>query len=328
MPAISVIIPTWNGKVFLRGCLDALSAQTCRDFETILVDNGSTDGTSAYIKEQYPWVNLVELAENRGFSGANIRGLGECRGTYIVTLNNDTQVQQDFLEQLLQAVRSDDSIGMVAAKMLNFHQTGRIDSVGVNATTSGMGQNIGVGEHDAGQYDTPRDVFGACAGAALYRRKMLDEIGFFDDDFFAYYEDLDLAWRGRLSGWRCVTAPRAVVWHVHSATSGRMSPFTTYQVQRNKWYVLLKNWPSALIFRHLHRILLQDLASLVLATLRGRLAAALRARLAVMGNLPGILRKRQAVQSLRKVPVGELELLLVPCSSMLNVFVRKMGSGV
>lgn len=328
MPLISVIIPTWNGKQHLQTCLDALLRQTCGNFETILVDNGSRDGTAAFVRERYPWVKLVELSENRGFSGGNNRGLTECRGEYIVTLNNDTRVSAVFLEELLTAARRDPAIGIVAAKMLNFHRTGRIDSVGVKATTSGMGQNIGVGEHDSGQYDLPGEVFGACAGAALYRRTMLDAIGFFDEDFFAYYEDLDLAWRGRLSGWRCVSAPRAVVWHVHSATGGRMSPFTVYHVQRNKWYVIVKNWPAALIVRNLHRILLQDLASLVLATLRGRVAAAVRARLRVLGDLPVMLRKRQAVQLLRTVPVGELERLLVPGGSMLGAFLRKMGSGV
>ena len=328
MPKVSVIIPTWNGKQFLQVCLDSLSQQTYGDFETILVDNGSSDGTVPYVREHYPWVTLVELAENCGFSGGNNRGLQECSGEYIVTLNNDTQTAPDFLTELVKAVEADGKIGMVAAKMLNFHQNGRIDSIGINATTNGMGQNIGVGEQDAGQHDTTVEPFGACAGAALYRRTMLEETGFFDGDFFAYYEDLDLAWRGRLSGWRAVKAPGAVVQHIHSATGGRMSAFTVYHVHRNKWYVLLKNWPITLILIHLHRIILQDLAALILAALRGRLAAALRARLRVLGDLPVILRKRHAVQSLRTAPVLEIEQLLTSGNSMLQVFVRKMGSGV
>lgn len=328
MSKVSVIIPTWNGRQFLQNCLDSLLRQTYQDFETILVDNGSSDGTAPYVREHYPWVKLVVLTENIGFSGGNNRGLQECSGEHIVTLNNDTRTAPDFLAELVKAVEADTTIGMVAAKMLNFHQKGRIDSIGINATTSGMGQNIGVGEQDTEQHDTPVEPFGACAGAALYRRKMLDETGFFDEDFFAYYEDLDLAWRGRLSGWRAVKAPGAVVQHIHSATGGRMSTFTVYHVHRNKWYVLLKNWPMPLILKHLHRIILQDLGSLILATLRGRLAAALRARLRVLGDLPAIHRKRQAVQSLRKVPVSEIERLLTSGSSMLQVFVRKMGSGV
>ncbi len=138
----------------------------------------------------------------------------------------------------------DPRVGMVAAKMRNCYQPERIDAAGLKIGTNGLGYNIGVGETDAGQYDGAA-VFGPCGGAALYRREMLDEVGFFDPDFFAYYEDFDLAWRGRLAGWGCVAAPRAVVYHVHSATSGEWSPFKVYQTHRNKWYVIIKNWPAA-----------------------------------------------------------------------------------
>jgi hypothetical protein len=217
---------------------------------------------------------------------------------------------------------------MVAVKMLNFYETGRIDSVGIRATTSGLGVNRGVGETDRGQYDSPCEVFGACAGAALYRRAMLDSVGFFDPAFFAYYEDVDLAWRGRLAGWRCVTAPSAVVYHVHSATSGRMSPFTVYQVQRNKWYTIIRNWPGRLLLKHFPRIILYDLGALVLATLRGRFGAALRARLHLLRDLPLLLRKRREIQAFRKVKVLDVERFLEPGGSPLQTFKRKMGSGV
>ena len=325
---ISVIILNWNGKQFLQKCLDSMVAQTFLDFETILVDNGSTDDSVTYIQENYPWVRLVELPENTGFSEGNNRGLSEAGGELIVTLNNDTQVEPSFLAELVRTAEADPAIGMVAAKMLNFHQTGRIDSVGIVAATTGMGQNIGVGEQDRGQYDISGEVFGACAGAALYRRKMLAETGFFDPDFFAYYEDLDLAWRGRLAGWRCVTAPGAVVYHVHSATSGRMSPFTVYQVHRNKWYTIVKNWPGRLLLEHFPQIIWYDLGALLLATLRGRLGAALRARLHVLRDLPLLLRKRREVQALRKVKVSNVERFLGRGGSPLQTFQRKMGSGV
>jgi hypothetical protein len=157
---------------------------------------------------------------------------------------------------------------------------------------------------------------------------MLAEIGFFDPDFFAYYEDLDLAWRGRLAGWRCVTAPGAVVYHVHSATSGRMSPFTVYQVQRNKWYTIVKNWPGRLILKNFPRILWYDLGSLVLAALRGRLGATLRARLHVLRDLPLLLRKRREIQALNKVKLFDVERFLEPGGSPMQTFKRKIGSGV
>ncbi len=324
MPLVSIIILTWNGKKFLQGCLDSLAVQSLRDFEAILVDNGSTDGSAAFVRENYPWVRVVALPENTGFTGGNNRGLAECRGEYIVTLNNDTTVEAGFLAGLVDAAETDPEIGMVAAKMLNFFDPGRIDSVGVKAAKNGLGYNIGVGEQDRGQYDVPAEVFGPCAGAALYRRTMLDEVGFFDPDFFAYYEDLDLAWRGRLAGWRCVTAPAAVVYHVHSATSGKMSPFTVYQVQRNKWFTLIKNWPLSLILRQLPLLLAFDAGSLLLALVRGRLGPALRARGGVLRSLPRLLAKRRLVQAGSRLSPGQVSRLLTRGDRALQTFARKV----
>jgi GT2 family glycosyltransferase len=328
MPRVSVIVLTWNGIQFLKNCLDSLAAQTFSDFELILLDNGSQDGSEAYVRKEFPWVRVISLAENVGFAGGNNRSLVECRGKYIVTLNNDTKASPDFLAELVCAAEVDAAVGMVAAKMLNFHDTGRIDSIGIRATMAGLGVNRGVGEVDRGQYDKQEEEFGACAGAALYRRSMLDEVGFFDTEFFAYYEDFDLAWRARLAGWRCVTAPGAVVYHVHSATSGRMSPFTVYQVQRNKWYTIIKNWPVRLVLKHFLQIILYDLGAIILAALRGRLRAALRARLHVLRDLPLLLRKRRKIQALRKVKIFDVERFLEPGGSPLQTFKRKMGSGV
>lgn len=328
MPLISVIVLNWNGCHLLDDCLAALAGQNFRDFETILVDNGSMDGSAAHVRERYPWVRLIELPSNAGFAEGNNLGFRDASGRFIVTLNNDTKVAPVFLEEAVTPVLADSCVGMVATKMINYHEPGRIDSVGIKVTSNGMGVNIGVGEQDRGQYDTPAEVFGPCAGAALYRRKMLEEVGFFDPDFFAYYEDLDLAWRGRLAGWRCVTAPRAVVQHIHSATSGRMSPFTVYQVQRNKWYTIVKNWPGRLLLKHFPRIIWYDLGSLALAALRGKIGASLRSRLHVLRDLPLLLRKRREIQALRKVRVSDVALFLESGGSPLQTFKRKMREGV
>ncbi len=324
-PLISVIVLTWNGRRFLADCLGSLVGQTMWDFEVILVDNGSSDGTADYVREQFPWVRLVILPENVGFAEGNNRGLEEARGEFIVTLNNDTLARPEFLEELVRPAKADPRVGMVAAKMLNFFDPGRIDSVGVKVAGNGMGYNIGVGEQDRGQYDEPAEVFGPCAGAALYRRAMLDQVGFFDPEFFAYYEDLDLAWRGRLAGWRCVTAPGAVVYHVHSATSGKMSPFTVYQVQRNKWFTLIKNWPASLILRRLPWIISFDLGGLVLALLRGQGWAALRARGDVLKSMSRLLAKRRLVQAGRRLTTAEIARFLVPADRALSTFARKVA---
>jgi GT2 family glycosyltransferase len=320
---VSVIILNWNGRTFLPECLDALAAQTYRDFETIIVDNGSTDGSAEYVRESYPWVRLVALAENTGFAGGNNRGLAEAGGEFIVTLNNDTRVVPEFLEELVRPVSGDPRIGMVAAKMRNYYTPEQIDAVGLKIGANGLGYNIGVGETDTGQYDGS-PAFGPCGGAALYRRAMLEEVGFFDPDFFAYYEDFDLAWRGRLAGWGCAAAPRAVVYHVHSATSGEWSRFKVYQTHRNKWYVIVRNWPRGLLLKRLPAIISYDAAALLLALLKRRGGAAVRARLDVVKNLRRLLAQRREVQARSKLSFGEIEGLFSTHEGALRTFLRKL----
>jgi GT2 family glycosyltransferase len=325
VPQLSVIILNWNGKQLLADCLNALSKQTFDNFEVVLVDNGSDDGSVVFIKTEYPWVKLIELPQNLGFAGGNNRGLDACQGEYIVTLNNDTKVEPNFLFELVKTADGDGKIGMVAAKMLNFYDMSRIDSVGIRVAKNGLGYNIGFGEQDCGQYDESVEVFGPCAGAALYARSMLEETGFFDPDFFAYYEDLDLAWRGRLAGWSCRTAPKALVYHVHSATGGKGSSFKIFQIHRNKWYAILKNWPPGLLWRRLPGLLLIDFAALALALFCGRGISAFKARIAVLRNLPKLFAKRNEVQRKRTLPPKDLDGLFSPAESVFRTLMRRVG---
>ena len=324
MPCVSVIILTWNGRAYLSECLESLAAQSCRDFETILVDNGSTDGSAEYVRGAYPWVRLLELPENVGFAEGNNRGLAMAQGAYVVTLNNDTKAAPEFLAELVRVAESDARIGMVAAKMRNYYQPERLDAVGLKIGTNGLGYNIGIGETDSGQYDDAV-IFGPCGGAALYRLEMLDETGFFDADFFAYYEDFDLAWRARLAGWKALAAPRALVYHVHSATGGEMSRFKTYYTHRNKWCVIIKNWPLSLLLKRLPVLLFYDMAALVLAWLKGVGAAAITARFDVVKNMGRLLAQRREVQARKKLSAGEIEKLFSPYEGALKTFFRKMG---
>ena len=324
IPPISVIILTWNGRAYLSECLESLAAQSCQDFETILVDNGSTDGSVEYVRGAYPWVRLLELPENVGFAEGNNRGLALAQGDYIVTLNNDTKAAPEFLAELLRVAASNARIGMVAAKMRNYYHSERIDAAALKIGTNGLGYNIGIGETDFGQYDDAA-IFGPCGGAALYRREMLDETGFFDADFFAYYEDFDLAWRARLAGWKALAAPRALVYHVHSATGGEMSRFKTYYTHRNKWFVIIKNWPLALLLKRLPVLFFYDIAALVLAWLKGVGAAAVAARLDVVKNIGRLLAQRREVQAQSTLSIGEIEELFSPHEGALKTFFRKTG---
>jgi GT2 family glycosyltransferase len=321
---VSVIILTWNGLAYLTECLESLAAQSYRDFETILVDNGSTDGSAEYVRGAYPWVRLLELPENVGFAEGNNRGLALVQGSYIVMLNNDTKAAPEFLAELIRVAESDARIGMVAAKMRNYYQPEWIDAVGLKIGTNGLGYNIGIGETDSRQYDDAV-IFGPCGGAALYRREMLAEIGFFDSDFFAYYEDFDLAWRARLVGWKALAAPRALVYHVHSATGGEMSRFKTYYTHRNKWYVIIKNWPLGLLLKRLPVLFFYDMAALVLAWLKGVGGAAIAARFDIVKNMGRLLAQRREVQVRSTLSIGEIEALFSPYEGALKTFFRKMG---
>lgn len=321
---VSVIILTWNGRAHLKECLDSLAVQTFLDFETILVDNGSSDGSADYVRSTFPWVRLLDLPENLGFAEGNNRGLALAQGMYIVTLNNDTKADPDFLAELVRVADDNNRTGMVAARMRSFYCPDRIDAAGLKIGSNGLGYNIGIGEIDDGRHDR-EPLFGPCGGAALYRREMLDEIGFFDPDFFAYYEDFDLAWRARMAGWQALAAPAALVFHVHSATGGDMSRFKVYYTHRNKWFVIIKNWPAVLFRRHLIAIFSADLAAFCLAVLRGRGLAAVRARIAVLMSLGRLLQKRRAVQRARILSDQQVASLFSPHEYLFLTFMRKMG---
>ena len=193
-PVISVIIPHLNGKHHLDDCLGSLRNQTFTNFEVILVDNGSTDGTQQYAREQYPEVRLLELGENRGFTGACNAGFAASFGEIIILLNNDTETDPNWLQTIVDGFAHQPDVGSIASKMLLFDRRQVFHTAGDFYSVSGLPGNRGVWQQDNGQYDQQEPVFSACGGAAAYRRSMLDEIGFLDDDFFFSCEDVDLAW--------------------------------------------------------------------------------------------------------------------------------------
>ena len=247
LPKVSIIIVNWNGKKYLKECFDSVFSQTYSNYEVIFVDNGSTDGSAEYIEKNFPKTIIIRFDKNYGFAMPNNIGIEEAFKNpdvqYIATLNNDTKVDSHWLEEFIKVAENDDQIGMCASKTLFFYTPELIDNTGILISSDGSGINRGYKEKDSGQYDINCEVFGACAAAALYKRKMLNEIGFFDGDFFAYYEDIDLSWRARLAGWKCMYVHSAVVYHVHSATGIAHSPFKSFYLQRNRFFVIIKNLP-------------------------------------------------------------------------------------
>jgi len=321
-PTLSIVIPNWNGKHFLKTCLDALGNQTYPHIEVIIADNASADGSQAFIREHYPDVRLVDLPENRGFTGACNAGMMAARGDYIALLNNDTEVDPGWAEAVVSAFNTHPEAGIIASKMLLFDRRDHIHTAGDYFTVDGRPGNRGVWQRDVGQFDQEAFMFSACGGASIYRKALLDQVGLLDDDFFFSLEDIDLAWRAQLVGWRCLYTPSAIVYHHLSATGGGVT--ASYHDGRNLIYVLVKNWPLPLWRKHGLKVMKAQL-NLALDALRAWRGEAARARLrgmwAGLTALPMLLRKRRVIQQMRTVAIEDIEAVLSPPHS------EMVGSG-
>ncbi|MEJ2748909.1 MAG: glycosyltransferase family 2 protein, partial [Anaerolineae bacterium] len=243
---VAVVIANWNGRSWLQQCLPTLAAQTFKDFSIIVVDNGSTDGSTTWLAENWPEVKLLPQKKNLGFATANNIGIRATKSPFVVLLNNDTLVDPGWLEALLTAV-SEPDVGMAASCIVRWNQPDQLDSAGIVVDKAGIAWNRGWGQ-PATLASKPCFVFGPSAAAALYRRDMLDDIGLFDEDYFAYYEDVDLAWRAQRAGWHCRYTPDARVRHWHSATALKTPNYKNFLNGRNKIWTILKNydWPALL----------------------------------------------------------------------------------
>lgn len=323
-PAVSVIILNLNGRTYLPDCLESLSAQTFRDFEVVIVDNGSTDGSLSLIRKEFGWVRVVALEKNTGFARGNNIGLEASSGIYVVTLNNDTIAEKDWLKSLIDTAERDEKVGMVASKIFLGREGNELDSAGMLVYPDGMTRQRGRGQSDEGQFDRAEEVLFPSACAALYRREMLDETGFFDEDFFSYCEDADLGLRGRLAGWKAVLAPRAVVRHLYSQTGGRYSAFKAYHVERNHFWVLLKDLPLSYLcffpFYTAWRYIIQgygllsgrgSVARFAEDAGKGRLLGiVVSAYRDAVSALPMVLRKRREIWRRRRISAGSFRAML------------------
>lgn len=277
----------------------------------IVVDNGSTDASLDLLAREYPWVNVIRLGENRGFTGACNAGLRAGRGEVLILLNNDTEVTADWLEEILAAFGRHPQAGSVACRMLLFDRRTVFHAAGDTFSLAGLPGNRGVWQADRGQY-VEGPVFSANGGSAAYRRAMLEDVGLLDESFYFSLEDVDLGWRAQLRGWTCIYAPKAVVYHKLSATGGGVTH--SYYNGRNFIYVIAKDVPGPLWRRYWPRILRAQL-QISLAALRawrGREARArLQGQLAGLCGLPGQLARRRAVQAGRRVSIEYLESILM-----------------
>jgi GT2 family glycosyltransferase len=348
-PKVVIITLNWNGQKYLSGCLESLLKIDYQNFKIIVVENGSNDGSKEYLQNNFKdKIKIIDLPKNTGFAKGNNLGIQEAfkdpSVKYIATINNDAKVDTNWLKKMLEIIEKDKKIGMIAPKINFFYEPDLIDSAGIIIGADGGGMNRGFKEKDVGQYEKTEEVFGACAGAALYSREMLEAINlndenYFDNDHFAYYEDLDLAWRGRLAGYKCIYTPKARVWHVHSATSISYSPFKAFHVQRNRLYTIIKNYPLGLMFkaffiltplRYIHLVNSVRIKKGPSAKLKEKTRGTEMIKIVIKAwwdflvNIPNMLKKRKIVQkNIKKVDNIEIKSWFKKFPASLNVMIYK-----
>lgn len=240
---VTVVIPNYNGQRFMQTCLDSLRTQNYKGFEILVIDNASEDGSYEYVRDYYPEVRLVRLKKNYGFSGAVNKGIELSDTPYVLLLNNDTESDENFVGELVKAIEKSEDIFSVSSKMINFNDRGIMDDAGDMYSIAGWGFQRGVGQ-DINLFNEDREVFSACAGAAIYRKSVFDEIGAFDLKHFAYLEDIDVGYRAKIHGYKNMYCANAIVYHVGSGTSGsKYNDFKVKLAARNNIYLIYKNMP-------------------------------------------------------------------------------------
>jgi len=327
-PEISVIVVNWNRRDLLRRCLASLSRQSASRFEVILVDNGSEDGSVAMARELFGArlpLHVIQNRTNRGFCAANNQGIAAAQGAFIALLNNDAEARPGWLSALRQAFDGRPEVGMAASKILVMDDPQRIDKVGHLIYPDGQNRGRGSGEPDLGQYDRLEEVLWPDGCAAMYRRSMLDEIGGFDEDFFAYGDDAELGLRARIAGWRCLYVPEAVVLHHRAATLGISSARRLELIERNRLLLAVKLFPWSLLVLNPFYYAARLAAGLWAAAHetgelaryagpQGKLRAALallKGDLTALPLLPRMLLKRRRVRRLARLSAAELRRLIL-----------------
>ncbi len=306
------MVPNWNGGSSISQCLRSLIAQVS-PANIIVVDNGSTDNSVRLIKKEFPGVGIVVKKRNLGFAGgvnAGIRQAIKYNADYIAIFNNDAVADTRWIEQLVNTLANNQHIGIACSKMISTNQE-LLDSTGEFYTSWGLPYPRGRGEPVSDKYDQETPVFGASGGASLYRVEMLKEIGLFDEDFFAYYEDVDLSFRAQLAGWKVAYVPSAIAYHQIGATSSKIKGFTTYQTLKNLPMVVRRNVPLGLLPTVLPRFWLAYTTFFWSAVARGEVWPALKGWVMAMFYLPKNMFERRQIQKTRKVPVDYIKSMLV-----------------
>jgi GT2 family glycosyltransferase len=344
-PDISVAVVNWNRREYLRACLASLAAQRGASFETIVVDNGSSDGSAEMARSEFG-VRVIANAANKGFCAANNQAFAAARGQFIALLNNDAEAAPDFLANLRRAFDVSPDIGMAAAKVLvwedprgvdRMDRIDRIDKAGHLIYPDGQNRGRGTGEIDRGQYDRVEDCLWPDGCAGMYRKAMLESIGGFDEDFFMFADDAELGLRGRIAGWRCLYVPDAVVRHHRGASLDAGSTERIFLIERNRVLLAAKLFPWSLLVLNPYYFALRLASGLVAAAggkgemarfpgLANKLRLAwtiLRADLAALRLLPRMLRRRREVRRIAKLTPAQIRRLILENRIPVRALVEK-----
>ena len=321
IPRVSVIIPNLNGEKLLSSCLEALKHSTYKNFEVILVDNGSSDHSIAVAKSIIPDIKIISLNSNQGFSGAVQQGINQSHSPYIALLNNDALPESSWLQTMLEAIESDSRIGMVACRILNNDGT-EIDSLGLGAARNGMAILIGYGKPINWKSPYP-EPFGPSGAAGIYRREMLNQFGGFPERYFCYYEDLWVAWQGRCRGWHCVLADTAIVRHLGQATSFQGWKNRNYWTTLNRWRTIISCWNSSLLLHRAFFLLLWECVIKLGDILSGNLLQGIASRIRAVLELGYWLKIRKTTMSNTTVSTRDIRKWLIPSPSLWELIHRR-----
>jgi len=311
-PLVSVIVLNWNNSKDLEVCLNSLKKQTYSDYEVIVVDNASTDNSIEIIKK-FPKFRLIQNKKNYGFAKGNNIGIENAKGEYIITLNNDTKVDSKWIEELVNVAETHPEAGSLSSKMLFFDKLDTINSIGLKLYWDGKAVDEAFGEKDKGQYEEIKEVFGPCGGSAFFRKQALEDVnfnnGYYDSDFGFYSEDLDLAFRLQLRGWKCLYVPKAKLFHKFRGTTGKIPDFGLYYAIKNKILFMIKNYPLRLLILYSPIIILRQIISFIYYLFRLN-KRAFQSRMLIFWYLPKMLKKRWRIQRTRKISYKETKKLL------------------
>lgn len=311
---VSVVIPNWNGKHLLEICLPSLKKQSFKDFEVIIVDNGSKDDSISFIESNFPNYKVISLPKNIGFAGAVNAGIKASKGKYVVLLNNDTEVDKNCLKFLVQAALKHPEAGMVAAKILNFYQRDLIDNTGDSVDSIGHSFTRGTGEKDGPKFNKAGYIFLVTGGGGLFKKELFNKVGLLDDSYFLYMEDVDLGFRAQLAGFKGWFEPRAKIYHVRMASSSKNMSLTECFCFRNMTMNIIKDYPRALILNNFNwlKIILVNINTFYYLTKRGYLWGALNAQWYVITHLGELLNKRKQIQQSKVVSDGYIIENVIP----------------